>query len=178
MKFTKTSLDGVYLIEPEPKEDDRGYFARTFCKGELSANGVEFDIKQINHSLTLKKGSIRGMHFQREPCAEAKIVQCLAGEVYDVAVDLRPNSPTFYKWVSVRLTRENGKMLYIPKGFAHGFQTLSDKCLMQYLMSEFYSPESSSGVRWNDPALKIKWLIAKPTNISEKDEEWPLIEKS
>lgn len=177
MKFTKTTLDGVYVIEPESKEDDRGHFARTFCKRELSAKGIEFDIKQINQSLTKNMGTVRGMHFQKEPKAEAKIVQCLSGEVYDVAVDLKPDSPTFGKWISERLTAINGKMLYLPEGFAHGFQTLSDSCVMQYLMSEFYSPECSTGVRWNDPALKINWPIAKPTNISKKDEEWPLMKK-
>lgn len=177
MKFIKTKLDGVYVIKPESKEDARGCFVRIFCKEELLACGIEFDIKQANQSLTKKKGTIRGMHFRREPKAEAKIIQCLEGAVYDVAVDVRPDSATFGRWISEELSKENGKMLYIPKGFAHGFQTLSNNCCMQYFMSEFYSPEHSAGVRWDDPFFGIKWPL-KPTIISKKDTKWPLIKKS
>jgi len=175
MEFIKAKLDGVYVIEPKPKADARGYFARTFCKEELLAHGIEFDIKQANQSFTKKKGTIRGMHFQREPKAEAKIIQCLEGAVYDVAVDVRPDSATFGRWISEELSKENGKMLYIPKGFAHGFQTLSNNCRMQYFMSEVYSPQHSAGIRWNDSLFGIKWPL-KPTIISKKDEKWPLMQ--
>jgi len=177
MIFNKTKLDGVYVIEPELKVDERGYFNRIFCREEMAKNRINFNIIQVNHSLTKEKGAIRGMHFQKEPKAEDKIVQCLKGAVYDVAADVRENSPTFGQWVAEKLTEENKKMIYIPKGFAHGFQTLTENSFLQYFMSEFYSPEHSSGVRWNDPFFNISWPIKNPTAISEKDQNWPLIKK-
>ncbi|MDI6730128.1 MAG: dTDP-4-dehydrorhamnose 3,5-epimerase [Candidatus Altarchaeum sp.] len=177
MIFNKTKLDGVYVIEPELKVDERGYFGRIFCKEELAKHGINFNIVQMNHSLTKTKWSIRGMHFQKEPKSEDKIVQCLIGKVYDVIVDIRENSWTFGQWVAEKLTEENKKMIYIPRGFAHGFQTLTDNCVLQYFMSEFYSPEHASGVRWNDPFFNISWPIKNPTVISEKDQNWRLIQK-
>ena len=174
MIFHKTKIEGLYIIEPEAKTDERGSFTRIFCKEELAKEGLVFDVVQANQSFTKKKGTIRGMHFQKEPKAEAKIVQCLKGEIYDVAVDLRKDSKTYGQWVAEELTEENRKMFFIPKGFAHGFQTLSKNCEVQYFMSEFYSPENSSGVYWNDPTLNIKWPVKNPT-LSEKDKNWPLI---
>lgn len=175
MIFIKTKIEGLYIIEPELKNDERGYFTRTFCKDELKKSGLTFEIMQTNQSLTKKKGSIKGMHFQKEPKTEAKIVQCLKGKIFDVAIDLRRNSKTFGQWVSEELTEENKKMFFIPNGFAHGFQTLTNNCQVQYYMSEFYFPEYALGVRWDDPILNIKWPI-KPTQISEKDKNWPLVE--
>jgi dTDP-4-dehydrorhamnose 3,5-epimerase len=175
MVFNKTKIEGLYVIEQELKIDERGYFARTFCKDEiLKATGLDFGVKQANQSLTQKKGMIRGMHFQKNPKAEDKIVQCLRGAIYDVAVDLREESLTYGQWVAEEITEENKKMFLIPKGFAHGFQTLADNCEVQYLMSEFYSPECASGVRWDDPDLDIKWPMKNP-ELSEKDKNWPLI---
>lgn len=173
MIFQKTKLKGVYIIEPEPLTDERGYFSRIFCKNEFLKNGIEFSITQINRSFTKKKGVIRGMHFQHPPMAEAKVIQCTKGAVYDVAVDLRKGSPTFGHWISVELTAENKKMLFIPEGLAHGCQTLTDESEVLYFMSEFYEPKYSDGVLWNDPLFGIDWPINNPM-LSEKDKKWPL----
>lgn len=177
MIFKKTKIEGLYIIEPELKLDERGYFTRTFCKEELAKEGLDFDVAQANHSLTKEKGAIRGMHFQKDPKAEAKIVQCLKGKIYDVAIDLRNSSKTYGQWVAEELTEDNKKMFFIPKGFAHGFQCLTDNCLVQYLMSEFYSKEHASGARWNDQFFNIEWPVKNPV-LSEKDKNWPLINKN
>lgn len=174
MIFQKTKLDGLYIIESEPKMDDRGYLMRIFCEDELKKNDLGFKIVQASRTLTNKKGTIRGMHFQQPPKEEDKIVQCLRGAIYDVAVDLRTNSKTYGQWVAEELSENNKKMFLIPRGFAHGFQTLTDDCQLLYFMSEFYSPEYASAVRWNDPSFKIKWPLKNPT-LSEKDKNWPLI---
>jgi len=176
MNFTETKLKGLYIINPEPRIDERGYLMRTFCEQELSNNGFDFKIVQINQTLTKKKGAIRGMHFQCVPKAEDKIVQCLRGAVYDVAVDLRPDSQTYGQWHAEELSVTNQKLFLIPKGFAHGFQTLTDNCELQYLMSEFFSPEHASGVLYDDPLFKINWPI-EVTVISEKDKSWPFTSK-
>jgi len=176
MRFRETKIRGLYIIEPELKVDKRGYFSRVFCKKEFAKIGLNFGIVQVNRSLNLKKGTLRGMHFQKPPKAEDKIIQCIKGIVYDVAVDLRENSPTYGHWAAVELSEKNKRMFLVPKGFAHGFQTLTDNCEVLYFTSEFYSPEYESGIRWNDPFFNIKWPI-KPTNISEKDKNWPLIEE-
>ncbi len=173
MRFIETDLKGAYIIELEPKEDERGFFARIFCQNEFKKNGIDFNIVQCNISYNKKKGTIRGMHYQVEPYEEAKLVICIKGAIYDVAIDLRENSPTYGQWVAVELSEENKKMFLIPKGFAHGFQTLTDNCEVLYLMSEFYSPEHSAGVRWDDPFFNIKWPL-EPSVISEKDKNWPL----
>jgi len=174
MKFQKTKIEGLYIIEPELKTDERGYFARIFAKDELAREGLSFDIVHANISSTKKRGTVRGMHFQREPKAEGKIVQCVRGGIYDVAVDLRKNSKTFGKWEAVELTEENRKMFFIPKGFAHGFQALTDNCEVKYFMSEFYSPEHATGVRWDDPMLRVSWPIADII-LDEKDRSWPML---
>ncbi len=168
MIFTETKLKGVCIIEPERLEDERGFFARTFCAKEFEARGLNPRMVQCSISFNKKKGTLRGMHYQAEPHAEDKVVRCTAGAIYDVAVDLRPESPTFKQWVAAELSASNRKMLYIPAGFAHGFQTLTDNSEVFYQMSEFYHPESARGVRWNDPAFRIVWPSENPT-ISPKD---------
>ncbi len=173
MKIIKTKIDGLCILEPILNEDGRGYFTRIFCENELRKSGIGFEIKQVNHSYTKKRGTIRGMHFQRAPKSEGKIVQCLRGKIYDVAVDLRKKSPTYRKWFAVELSAENKRMLHIPKGFAHGLQTLTGKCTVQYFMSEFYSPDHADGVRWDDPAFKITWPLGV-LRVSERDKRFPL----
>lgn len=174
MKFTETKLSGLLIIELEPKIDERGYLVRVFCEEELKNNGLKFPIVQASQTLTKERGTIRGMHFQNFPKAEDKIVQCLKGSVYDVVIDLRKNSTTYGQWVGEELSADNKKMLFIPKGFAHGYQTLADHCELQYFMSELYSSECSTGVRYNDPLFKINWPLAV-SNLSEKDKNWLLI---
>lgn len=178
MVITPTELDGVFLITPEPRRDERGYFARTFCKDELGKAGIAFDIMQINRSLTRRRGTLRGLHVQRAPKAEGKIIECVRGAVFDVVVDIREDSPNFGKWLGVELNKENAKILYVPEGFAHGFQTLTDEAEIQYLMSEFYSPEHATGVRWDDPFFGISWPIMPPAGMSDKDRAWPLVTRN
>jgi len=176
MKFHETKIKGVYIIELEPIQDKRGFFVRSFCQNEFAHHRIKIKILQINQSLTKNKGTIRGMHFQIEPKAEDKIVQCFEGAIYDVVIDLRKDSPTYGQWVAEELNEDNKKMFFIPKGCAHGFQTLTDNCELLYFMSEFYSPEHSSGIRWNDPFFNIPWPIKNPL-LSDKDKNWPLIEQ-
>ena len=176
MKIKQTPLQNAFIIEPEPFKDDRGLFARVFCQNELLniLNGK--NIVQINHSLTRQKGAIRGMHFQRPPKAEIKMVKCLRGSVCDVMIDLRQDSSTFLKWHGEVLSAENMKMMYIPEGFAHGFQTLEENCELFYLHTEFYSPEHEAGVRYNDSMINISWPLAT-TDISAKDQGYLLLSK-
>lgn len=176
MKFIKTRLNGAYLIELEPKEDDRGFFARSFCKDELLKAGLDFHVVQASQSLTFKRGTIRGLHFQGPPKEEDRIVQCIVGKIYDVVLDLRRDSSTFGQWFAEELSGDNGKMIYVPRGFAHGFQTLVDNSRVQYFMSEFYSREHALGIRFNDPLFNIKWPIKNPI-VSQKDKNWPLASK-
>ena len=172
MKISKTKIAGVCIIEAEPREDERGYFARVFAKEILKANGISYNIVHINRSLTRKRGTIRGIHYQIKPREEDKIIQCIQGKILDVAVDLRRNSKTYGKWVSVELSGENKKMFLVPKGCGHAFQTLSPNCLIEYFVSEYYSPEHERGALWSDPFFKIKWPI-KRTTLSDKDKNWP-----
>lgn len=174
MIFIPTPLEGAYIIKPEPFQDHRGMFSRIYCKNELSAIGYVKDIVQVNYSITVKKGAIRGMHFQYPPKAEIKMVKCLCGSVFDVIIDLRKGSPTFLKWHGEILSSENMKMIYIPEWFAHGFQTLEENCELLYLHTEFYSPEDEGGVRFDDPVLNISWPL-EVTDISEKDRTHPLL---
>lgn len=171
MKFRQTKIKGVCLIEPEPKTDQRGYFLRAFCQKEMRGLGIDFNTVQINRSFTKKKGTIRGLHYQRHPYEEDKIVQCLKGEIYVVVLDLRKNSLTFGKWISEGLSEKNKKMILIPKGCANGFQTLTNDCEIEYFMSQYYSPKSGTGISWKDPFFKIKWPIKK-VFLSEKDKSW------
>jgi dTDP-4-dehydrorhamnose 3,5-epimerase len=157
MIFAPTQLPGAFIIEPERVEDTRGFFARTWCQGEFQAHGLSPKLVQCSISFNQKKGTLRGMHYQVEPYAEVKLVRCTAGAIYDVIIDLRRDSPVFRRHIAVILSAENRTMLYVPEGFAHGFQTLEDHTEVSYQMSEYYSPEHARGVRWNDPAFGIHW---------------------
>lgn len=172
MLFTETKLKGAFVLEIEPREDNRGFFARTFCQHEFQSHGLNPLVVQCNIAYNKKKGTMRGMHFQNAPHAEAKLVRCTRGAIQDVVLDLRPGSPTFKQWVSAELTEDNHKMLYIPEGCAHGYQTLSETAEVLYQVSQFYAPDSASGVRHNDPAFGIKWPL-EVTSISEIDKKWP-----
>ena len=169
MIFIETELKGAFIIEPEQLEDERGFFARTFDQKEFEAHGLNPRVAQCNISFNRKKGTLRGMHYQIAPYEEAKLVSCSRGAIHDVIIDLRPNSPTLKQWIAVELTAENRRMLYVPEGFAHGFQTLEDNTEVFYQMSEFYHPECAKGVRWDDPAFGIEWPRVEKRIISEKD---------
>ncbi|HWB46969.1 MAG TPA: dTDP-4-dehydrorhamnose 3,5-epimerase [Hyphomicrobiaceae bacterium] len=172
MKFHPTKFQDAWLVELEPFRDERGSFARTFCAHEFGARGLETNFLQHSVSMSSRKGTIRGMHFQREPHAEVKLVRCIGGAIWDVIIDLRPGSGTFRQWQAFELTEDNGRQLYIPKGFAHGFQTMTDRAEVSYLISAEYAPEAAMGVRWNDPAFAIAWPLAN-TAMSDKDRNWP-----
>ena len=172
MIFEETVLPGVYLIHLERQEDERGFFARSWCREAFRERGLNPHLVQCNISYNHTKGTLRGMHFQAAPHEEAKLVRCTRGAIYDVALDLRPASPTHTRWLGVELTAENYRMLYVPEGFAHGFQTLEEKSEIFYQMSEFYAPEAARGVRWNDPAFGIEWPLPNPT-MSARDASYP-----
>ena len=174
MKITPISLHGALTVDTSGFEDERGKFTRFFCNKELKGALREKTIKQINHSLTIKKGTIRGMHFQHPPKAEVKLVRCTQGSVFDVMVDLRKGSETFLQWYGEILSGENMKMLYIPEGFAHGFQTLEDNCEMLYLHTESYSSSHEAGLRYNDPKIGIEWPL-EVSEISDRDTRHPLL---
>jgi dTDP-4-dehydrorhamnose 3,5-epimerase len=170
--FAETSLGGAYLIEPERHVDERGFFARTFCRKEFEALGLNSDLVQCSISFNKRAGTLRGMHFQIPPNAEAKLVRCTQGALYDVIIDLRPRSPMFKRWVAAELSAANRRMLYIPVGFAHGFQTLVNDTEIFYQMSEFYHPESARGLRWDDPVAHVQWPLPNPI-LSERDRTYP-----
>jgi dTDP-4-dehydrorhamnose 3,5-epimerase len=172
MIFKETKLKGAYIIELEPLQDERGFFARTFCKKDFEEHGLNPCIAQCNISYSKKTGTLRGMHYQVAPYEEAKLVRCTRGAIYDVMVDLRPESPTFKQWVAEELTAKNCKMLYIPEGFAHGYLSLEDNTMVFYQVSEFYHPECERGVRWDDPAIGIKWR-ASINIVSDRDRMYP-----
>ena len=174
MRFTETRLKGAFIIEPERLEDERGFFARTFCQKEFEAHGLNPRLVQCNISYNKHKGTLRGIHYQVAPMAEAKLVRCTRGAFYDIIIDLRPESPTYCQWLAEELNAKNFKMIYIPEGFANGFQTLEDETEVFYQMSEFYSPEHARGVRWDDPVFGIEWPLNSKI-ISEKDKNYPLI---
>jgi dTDP-4-dehydrorhamnose 3,5-epimerase len=171
MKFNALPLLGAYLIEPDPIADERGYFARTFCREKFKEKGITAHLEQCSFSFNHKKATLRGMHFQKEPHGEAKLVRCTQGKIYDVIIDLRPHSPTYKKWEGVILSAENRHALFIPEGFAHGFQTLEDKTEVFYQISYPYVPSHASGVRWNDPAFAITWPL-EVSVISCKDQQY------
>lgn len=175
MKFTPTPLAGAYLIELEQLEDERGFFARSFCQNEFKAHGLDPVVAQCNVSFNRKRGTLRGLHYQAEPHAEAKLVRCTRGAIWDVIVDLRKDSPTIHKWHAAELTAENRRALYIPAGFAHGFQTLADDSEVLYQMSEYYDPGLARGVRWDDRTLAIRWPI-KQAIISSRDRAFPTLD--
>jgi dTDP-4-dehydrorhamnose 3,5-epimerase len=172
MKFHNTPLDGARVIELEKRGDDRGFFARYFCEREFGASGLETRFVQINNSLSARKGTLRGLHYQLPPAAEVKVVRCVRGAFWDAIVDLRPDSPTFKKWFGLELTANNRLMMYVPRGFAHAILTLTEDAEAIYLVSAFYAQELERGLRWNDPAIGIEWPI-EPIEISPKDAAWP-----
>jgi dTDP-4-dehydrorhamnose 3,5-epimerase len=174
VKIKQTKLEGSHLIELEPIRDERGMFARRFCVNEFSAHGLETRFVQSNISENYNKGTLRGMHFQEHPHAEVKIVRCVLGAVYDVIVDIRKNSQTYLSWFGSELSQENGSMMYVPQGFAHGYQTLTPSSTVHYMVSEFYKQNSENGLRYDDPAISINWPLAV-SSISQKDMRWPLI---
>jgi dTDP-4-dehydrorhamnose 3,5-epimerase len=170
--FRETKLKGAFVIDPEKFEDARGFLARSFSAREFESHGLNPRIAECNISLSSKRYTVRGMHFQKPPFAQAKLVRCTKGAIYDVIIDLRPNSPTFKQWLGEDLTAENRRMVYVPEGFAHGFQTLEDETEVFYQISNFYMPESEGGVRWNDPAFGIEWRVTDGVTINERDRNY------
>ena len=177
MTFTETALKGSFIIDLNLFQDERGWFARTYCKNEFEQIGHVKEWVQLNHSFTKQKGTIRGMHYQMSSFAEIKLVRCISGKIYDVIIDMRKDSPTFLQWTGVELSAENKRMLYIPEGFAHGFQALSDDCELIYHHSQFYTPNVEAGIRYNDPKININWPLPL-TSISKRDEEHPLLDNN
>lgn len=175
MRFTETPLAGAFVIDIDPSPDERGFFARTFCKKEFEARGLNPNVAQCNISSNRRRGTLRGMHYQLRPHEEAKLIWCLAGAIHDVIIDLRPDSPTFKRWHGVELSATNYRLLYVPEGFAHGFQTLMPDSVVLYQMSAFHDAGSARGVCWNDPAFGIQWP-APPTVISARDRSYPSFE--
>ena len=171
MVFTETPLPGAFVIELEKRMDERGFFARTFCVDEFKTHGLNPNLVQCSAAFNLRRGTLRGFHWQAPPKAEDKVVRVTRGAIHDVIVDLRPNSRTYLRHVAVELTADNGRMLYIPKGFAHGLQTLADSTEVFYQMSEFFAPECSRGARWNDPAFGVEWPLPNPI-MNERDRNW------
>jgi dTDP-4-dehydrorhamnose 3,5-epimerase len=175
MKFNATPIAGAYTIDLERKGDDRGFFARFFCVDEFAAVGLETAYVQINTSLSIPKGTLRGLHYQLPPAAEVKVVRCISGSLWDVIVDLRPDSPSYGKWFGAELNDDNRTMMYVPRGCAHGFITLSDNAEALYLVSDKYDPKSERGMRFDDPWHGIQWP-AKAAEMSAKDQNWPLFD--
>ncbi|MFC4168375.1 dTDP-4-dehydrorhamnose 3,5-epimerase [Teichococcus aestuarii] len=175
MKFHKTPLQDAYVIEMEPRADERGFFARAFCEQEFAEAGLVSRYAQVNNSFNPRKGTLRGMHYQLPPAAEVKLVRCLRGALYDVIVDMRPDSASYGKHFGIELNDENRKMLYVPRGFAHGFVTLRDDTEAFYMVSDAYMPGGERGLRYDDPHLGIDWPI-QPELVSEKDRSWPLFD--
>ena len=177
MKITKTKLDGVVIIEPDVFGDNRGFFMESWNKEKMAELGLDYDFVQDNHSKSTVKGTLRGIHFQKGDKAQAKLVRCVKGAVLDVAVDLRKNSPTFKQWVGVELSAENKKQLLIPRGFGHGFVTLTNDVEFLYKADNYYAPEDDAGIRWNDPDIGVEWGIENPI-LSEKDKKNPFLKDS
>jgi dTDP-4-dehydrorhamnose 3,5-epimerase len=173
MIFTPLELDGAYIVDLELREDERGFFARTWCGDEFEAHGLNAAVVQCNLSFNHRRGTLRGMHFQRPPHGEAKLIRCTRGAIFDVIVDLRAHSGTYARWLGVELSADNRRALYVPEGFAHGYQTLVDDTETLYQVSEAYTPAAEGGVRWDDPAFRIEWPPVERLTISEKDRTWP-----
>jgi dTDP-4-dehydrorhamnose 3,5-epimerase len=176
--FTETRLAGAFTIDVETHEDERGFFARVWDGEELAAHGLDARVVQSSIAYNRLAGTLRGLHWQEAPYAETKLVRCTAGAIWDVIVDLRPDSPTFLEWVAVELTAENRRTLYVPERFAHGYQTLADATEVWYQMSERYAPDAARGLRWDDPRLGIDWPAAERRVISERDRTWPGAEEA
>jgi dTDP-4-dehydrorhamnose 3,5-epimerase len=173
MIFTETTLKDAYLVEPQKYEDERGYFARVFCENEFKSLGFKLNMVQSNISLSYKKGTIRGLHYQADPHAEVKLIRCIKGSIFDVIIDLRPHSSTYKQWLGMELNSSNGQMLLIPENFAHGYQSLMDHTEVFYQVSQFYTPDAEKGIRWDDTAFNIQWPEMVHPIISEKDKSWP-----
>ncbi len=178
MIFEKTKLNDAYIIRPERLEDDRGFFARAWCQKEFEQHGLVSNLAQCNLSYNKSRGTLRGMHYQKKPCEETKLVRCTTGAIIDVIIDIRPESSTFSQWLSVELSANNRTMLYVPQGFAHGYVTLVDDAEVFYQVSEFYTPGVEGGIRWNDPFFQINWPLTENLVVSDKDNSWPAYEKS
>ncbi|MEA2684976.1 MAG: dTDP-4-dehydrorhamnose 3,5-epimerase [Actinomycetota bacterium] len=178
MRFLPTELEGCVVVEPEPHHDERGFFARTFSADDFRALGLNPAVAECSVSFNSVRGTLRGMHFQAAPHAEAKLVRCTRGRMFDVAVDLRPESPTYLRWTSVELTADNRRSLFVPEGFAHGFLTLEDATEVSYQVSHPYVAGSGSGLRWDDPRLAIAWPDVGSLTISDRDRAWPLLDVS
>lgn len=176
MKFIETKLEGAYIIEPERREDSRGFFARAFCQREFAAHKLKTVIAQANVAYNFKKGTLRGMHFQFPPAAETKLVRCTRGAILDIIVDLRPESPTYLQNIAVELNEENGRALYVPERFAHGYQALRDDTETSYQVGEFYAPDCESGLMHNDPRLDLRWPLPAAV-ISDKDQKFELLDR-
>jgi len=174
MYFTETVVAGAVVIDPAPHQDVRGRFMRAWCAREFADHGLEFVPVQANMGLSLKRGTVRGMHFQEAPALEAKLVRCTRGAIFDIVLDLRPASPSYGKWYGVELTADNGRMLYVPEHCAHGYQALDELTEMHYMASAFYTPSAVRGVRFDDPAFDIRWPLAA-TVVSEQDRSWPIV---
>jgi len=172
VRFEPTPLSGAWIVALEPHADERGFFARVWCAEEFGARGLETRVAQTSLSLNRRRGTLRGMHWQAAPHEETKVVRCVRGAMFDVIIDLRPASPTYARHFAVELSAENRLALYVPKGFAHGFQTLADDTEVLYQISEFYAPAAGRGARWNDPAFGIRWPIAEPI-LSARDRDYP-----
>jgi dTDP-4-dehydrorhamnose 3,5-epimerase len=175
--FEETSLKGAFIVHPEPHSDERGFFARVWCKREFENEGLNPRLVQSSISYNKLKGTLRGMHYQVAPHAEAKLVRCTRGSIFDVVIDLRDESPTFKQWVGVELTEENRDALYVPEGFGHGFLTLEDDCEILYNISEYYAPDAERGLRFDDPAIGIEWPLRVKV-ISTQDASWPVFGSS
>ena len=173
MLFIETKLKGAFVIELEKYSDDRGFFSRAWCQKEFKEQGINSQFVQANIGFSKNSGTIRGIHYQIAPFEEAKLVRCIRGAIFDVVLDLRPELPSFKQWFGVELSDENRKMLYVPEGCAHGYQTLVDNTEVFYQVSQVYSPESERGILWNDPEFDIEWPTDKDLVISEKDQNWP-----
>ncbi len=172
MDFVETKLKGAFIIELLPITDTRGFFARAWCEREFQTHGLITHFVQANLTFSLRRGTLRGLHYQVPPFQETKLVRCTQGAIYDVIVDLRSQSPTYGQWLATELSADNRKMIYIPGEFAHGYQTLVDNTEVFYQVAEFYAPESERGIRWDDPAFGIEWPVHSPPIVSEKDERW------
>ena len=174
MEFIRSDLDGVILVKPEVHGDHRGFFLESYTQAKFAQGGIAVPFVQDNHSCSTQKGVLRGLHFQRPPCAQSKLIRVIRGAIYDVAVDLRKSSPTFGKWRAFELSAENFLMLFVPAGFAHGFCTLAENTEVQYKVDSLYAPAHDSGIRWNDPDLAIEWPVGEPV-LSKKDAELPFL---
>jgi dTDP-4-dehydrorhamnose 3,5-epimerase len=173
MRFAETTVHGAFVIDPEPREDERGFFARLWDRDVFAARGLTADFVQCNESFSARKGTLRGLHYQAAPHGEVKLVRCVRGAIFDVLVDLRPDSSTYTRWFGAELTAANRRLLYIPEGCAHGYLTLEDQSEVEYPVSCAYHPDAERGIRWNDPRFAIAWPDVEPLTLSPKDRQWP-----